>query len=253
MDGRRAFGPAMSASLALHGALALLAMVFFTRQPALSAISAFVVEEIDLVYLQQPFVAELRGGGGSRARAPRVPLEIPRHERPAPVPIVPAPREPEPLPLPVLDVAIQTEQAAVIRASGTSGVSIAAFGGGGQGGGLGAGTGAGVGAGSGGGFGGGAYRPGAGVSNPVPLRQPGPRYTSDAMRAKTQGEVRLEAVVLPNGTVGDIRVVKSLDRTFGLDDEAIKAARDWLFSPGRDAAGRPVPVLVILILEFRIR
>jgi len=31
------------------------------------------------------------------------------------------------------------------------------------------------------------------------------------MRAKIQGDVELEAVVRPDGTVGDVRVVKSLD------------------------------------------
>ena len=72
------------------------------------------------------------------------------------------------------------------------------------------------------------------------------------MRAKIQGTVELEAVVLPNGTIGDIRVVRSLDRACGLDQEAINAAREWLFAPGRDAAGRPVPVIVMVILEFRI-
>jgi TonB family protein len=79
-----------------------------------------------------------------------------------------------------------------------------------------------------------------------------PKYTGDAMRAKVQGTVELEAVVLPNGTVGDIRIVRSLDRITGLDDEAIRAARAWFFAPGRDAAGRPIPVFVTLILEFRI-
>jgi TonB family protein len=72
------------------------------------------------------------------------------------------------------------------------------------------------------------------------------------MRAKVQGTVELEAVVLPDGCVGDVRVVKSLDRFHGLDDEAIAAAREWLFAPGRDRDGRPIPVLVTLILEFRI-
>jgi TonB family protein len=72
------------------------------------------------------------------------------------------------------------------------------------------------------------------------------------MRAKIQGTVELEAVVLPNGSIGDIRLVRSLDRIYGLDDQAIKAARAWLFAPGCDTTGRPRPVIVTLILEFRI-
>ena len=45
------------------------------------------------------------------------------------------------------------------------------------------------------------------------------------MRAKVQGTVLLECVVRPDGSVGDVQVVRSLDPTFGLDQEAIKAAQ----------------------------
>jgi TonB family protein len=204
------------------------------------------------------------GGGGSPAPAPRKPLEIPVHRRSDPIPVASAAPPPDAAPIPVLDVPIQTSLASVIQASGSSAVSIAAYGGGGRGGGLGSGVGAGVGPGSGGGtgggsgggvgsgFGAGAYRPGAGIRDPIPVRQVQPRYTGAAMRIKAQGVVQLEAIVRPDGTVGDIRVVKSLDRSFGLDDEAVKAAKDWLFIPGKDAQGRPVPVVVTLIMEFRI-
>ena len=98
--------------------------------------------------------------------------------------------------------------------------------------GIGPGQGSGLGPGSGGGTGGGAYRPGNGVETPRLLREVKPQYTAPAMRAKIQGEVLLECVVQPDGTVGNIRVVRSLDSTFGLDQEAIIAARQWRFAPG---------------------
>ena len=72
------------------------------------------------------------------------------------------------------------------------------------------------------------------------------------MRAKVQGEVWLEAVVLPDGTVGDVRVVRSLDRNFGLDEEAIRAAKQWRFIPGT-RFGEPVAVLVTLAISFTLR
>ena len=78
-----------------------------------------------------------------------------------------------------------------------------------------------------------------------------PKYTSEAMRAKITGEVELEVVIEANGTVGDMRVVKSLDRTFGLDEEAKKAAKQWLFRPAT-FQGKPVPIVVRLVLEFRL-
>jgi TonB family protein len=97
----------------------------------------------------------------------------------------------------------------------------------------------------------GAAVPGKGVTYPQALRQVRPQYTSAAMKAKIQGAVLVECVVLPNGTVGSARVVKSLDATFGLDDEAVKAAKQWRFQPGtRD--GVPVPVAVTIELTFTL-
>lgn len=95
------------------------------------------------------------------------------------------------------------------------------------------------------------YRPGPGIVNPVLIRQVRPKYTQEAMRARIQGVVQLEAVVLENGTIGDIRVIKSLDTVFGLDNEAIAAARQWLFRPGMKD-GKPVPVIIVMELELRL-
>jgi TonB family protein len=162
---------------------------------------------------------------------------------------VPVPTPPPPTP--TLTAPIETNLASVIQSSGAASFSLAPLGGGGRGTGIGEGKGSGVGPGEGGGFGGGAYQPGSGVSDPVVLKEVRPNYTSEAMRAKIQGLVELEAVVEPNGTISQVRVTKSLDRQFGLDAEAILAAKKWLFKPGY-LAGKPVPVLITLILEFRL-
>ncbi len=90
-----------------------------------------------------------------------------------------------------------------------------------------------------------------GFRSPKIARQITPSYTDAAMRARIQGDVEMEAVILPDGTVGKVRVVKSLDAKLGLDDEALHAARHWLFVPAtRD--GEPIPVIVTLILSFRL-
>ena len=114
------------------------------------------------------------------------------------------------------------------------------------------GQGSGLGPGSGGGTGGGAYRAGSGVTIPQLVRDAKPDYTADAMRSKVQGVVVLECVVQTDGTVGNITIVKSLDKVFGLDQEAVKAARQWRFLPGR-RLGQPVPVFVTLELVFTLR
>ena len=102
------------------------------------------------------------------------------------------------------------------------------------------------------GTGGGAYRPGNGVETPRLLKEVKPQYTAQAMRAKIQGTVLLECVVQPDGSVGNIKVVRSLDPTFGLDQEAVKAARQWQFAPGT-RFGQPVPVLVTIEIAFTLR
>ena len=87
---------------------------------------------------------------------------------------------------------------------------------------------------------------------PVLLREVKPQYTSDAMRAKIQGTVLVECVVNKDGTVGDVQVVRSLDSVFGLDQEAVKAAKQWRFRPGT-RLGEPVPVLITIQLDFSLR
>jgi TonB family protein len=127
-------------------------------------------------------------------------------------------------------------------------------GGGGRGPGNGRGDGSGLGEGRLAGFGGDVYLPVNGVSNPVLIREVKPKYTGDAMRAKVQGTVEMEAVVRADGTIDprSIRIVRSLDSTFGLDREAIEAVKQWRFSPAV-RKGQPVAALVTVELAFTLR
>jgi TonB family protein len=101
-------------------------------------------------------------------------------------------------------------------------------------------------------FGKGAEKEGTpGLVLPVLKVQVSPTYTSDAMRAKLQGTVKIEAVVEADGTVGNARIVESLDRIFGLDEAALAAVKKWHFRPGT-LDGLPVAVVVVLDLQFRL-
>jgi periplasmic protein TonB len=245
----RKVGRGLLASLGLHGAIFGAIALFLLLAPR-ETINQVQEQIVHLVYL--PEKGPGGGGGGSQAAAPPKPIEVPMHRAPTPPPLTP----PKPVPVPpppdpTLTAPIITNSS-VAQATGASTVSLAAFGGGGRGTGLGSGRGNGVGPGEGGGFGGGAYQPGNGITTPVLLRQVEPKYTSDAMRSKVQGTVELQAIVLPDGHVGDVRVVKSLDRTTGLDDEAMKAARLWLFEPGKNRDGKPVPVVITIAMDFRL-
>jgi TonB family protein len=91
-----------------------------------------------------------------------------------------------------------------------------------------------------------------GVVSPRVLQQAKPAYTAEALRLNIQGSVMLGAVVMPNGTLTNIRVERSLDDRYGLDDSAIDAARQWRFTPGT-VSGQPVPVAVALEMAFIIK
>jgi TonB family protein len=93
--------------------------------------------------------------------------------------------------------------------------------------------------------------PGAsGVTLPRVVREAKPLYTNAARDAGIQGSVALLVVVLPDGTVGDARVIRSLDP--GLDGEALAVLDRWRFEPGRKD-GKAVPVQVTLEMTFTLR
>ena len=197
------------------------------------------------------------GGGGDRKPEPPRKAEVVAPKKdpisvPAQKPIDPTPEVPKEPPPEQLVVPFQQMAAAEMTLPGTVSPSTTNSAGSGSGGGAGPGQGSGLGPGFGGGFGGGAYRPGSGITLPTVLREVKPAYTADAMRAKVQGSVWLECIVMPDGSVGDVKVTRSLDPIFGLDQEAIKAAKQWRFRPGI-RQGEPVPVIITIELTFTLR
>jgi protein TonB len=91
-----------------------------------------------------------------------------------------------------------------------------------------------------------------GVSDPTLIHEVKPNFTVDAMRAKIQGVVIMDVVVLADGSVDGarIRITRSLDP--GLDQQAVIAVRQWRFRPSL-RMGRPVTSRVIVELAFRLR
>jgi protein TonB len=222
------------------------------------AIQAILPDQLSdkIVWLSDPGPGG-GGGGGNKMPDPPKKAEV-KTETPKKI-SVPAPKEPtpeikpEPPKIETLNIpAVPLAAAPVTSPGAIESNAPTESTGSGRGTGAGPGQGSGLGPGFGGGVGGGAYRPGNGVNLPVALREVKPQYTADAMRAKVQGTVLLECVVLPDGTVGPVEVVRSLDTTFGLDQEAIKAAKQWRFKPGT-RFGEPVAVLVTIELTFTLR
>ena len=263
-------GGALAGSIASHAALILGILFLIRYTPATTTAAAILPEQPNnnIIWLNQPGPGGGGGGGGNRMKEPPRQAEMPGKDK-ITVPVTKPPKmemqetkkEPDPvaqlnIPAKSLAAAQDSLPGAIEAPPGPPTLSQGSGSGGGAGtgtgSGVGPGTGSGLGPGSGGGTGGGVYRPGNGVTLPRVLREVRPQYTSDAMRAKVQGTVLLECVVRPDGSVGDVQVVRSLDSTFGLDQEAIKAAKGWRFAPGT-RLGEPVPVLITIELTFTLR
>jgi TonB family protein len=258
------------ASAGIHAAVVVL-IVSLALIGASGTESAATPPPAHLVYMMMPGPGGGGGGGGVKVplpvrraarKAPEVrkaatPLPEIRPPEPPPTPKV----EPTPAPPPpVVQAPVVSTPAAVVEAKGLpapvekpqadqgSGTGGGAGTGSGQG--VGAGAGSGIGEGTGGGEGGGPFRPGSGIEPPTLLREVIGSYTDDARRRGIQGEVLLEIVIGRDGSVGDVRVVRGLDR--GLDQRAIEAVRQWRFSPAK-RRGVPVDLLVEVAVEFKLR
>ena len=62
----------------------------------------------------------------------------------------------------------------------------------------------------------------------------------------------MDVVVDETGDVSDVKVSKSLDAEYGLDNEAVAAAYKWKFKPGMKD-GKPVRVRVVVEMTFTLK
>lgn len=259
-------GGSLAASVISHGAFLILILLIMRLAPQPGS-HAMLIDRAprEIVWLAEPGAGGGGGGGGNQRKEPIKKAELPGKEKIT----VPVEKPPEPKPLPevkppeeekvnipavTMSAANETSPGAIESKEDTTSQGTGTQGGAGTGAGtgIGSGEGSGLGEGTGGGTGGGVYRPGNGVESPRLVRAVRPNYTAEAMRAKMQGIVRLEGVVLRDGTVGDVKITRSLDPVFGLDQEAIKAAKQFRFIPGT-RFGEPVAVLVSFEIEFTLR
>ncbi|MPZ18197.1 MAG: TonB family protein [Luteitalea sp.] len=269
---RRAPG-AVAVSSAVHGLVALLLILLAipgVGGEETTDVGHLQQEPARLVYLSLPGPGGGGGGGGQQEPKP-VPRAkrkgtsllsspVPEPEPPPPVEPPPEPEPPppmhlEPLRAPIVAVPAETEEQTGVlepRQAEEESQGAGQDKGAGDGAGVGRGDGEGSGAGEGfgGGTGGGPYRPGSGVEPPVIVREVKPDYTEEARRRNIIGEVLLEVVVQRDGTVGDVRMLRGLG--FGLDDQAMRAVKQWRFRPAtlRDV---PVDVLVEVAVDFNLR
>src|SRR4051812_30053345 len=96
------------------------------------------------------------------------------------------------------------------------------------------------------------YPPGDGVSLPQVVKQVKAEYTAEARQNRIEGKVGLDTVVLADGTIGDVKVAESLDTIYGLDENAVKAMKQWVFKPGMKD-GKAVAVRVRVMMNFTLK
>jgi TonB family protein len=236
-------------SLMVH--LGIVALLLFLG--SLKPVQKAVKEMTTLILPPQPLKpVEQKGGGGGGARQPITKkADLPKPVRQFVAPTTPVQTKLA-APVSVNADLPDIDPTAIGAQTGLNAFAGTGSGGGfgtGKGGGIGSGNGNGVGPGSGGGSGGGAYRPGGGVTNPVPILHPEPQYSEEARKAKWQGAVMLSLVVDATGKPTEIHVIRPLG--LGLDEKAIEAVSHWTFKPGMKD-GKAVPVQAQIEVTFRL-
>ncbi len=92
-------------------------------------------------------------------------------------------------------------------------------------------------------------RVGGDVKQPKLLKHVSPAYPPDAMAAKVQGSVILEIAVGTDGSVNEVKILRSVE---GLDNAAVDAVRQWQYAPPL-INGEPVEVLMIVTVNFTLK
>jgi TonB family protein len=92
-------------------------------------------------------------------------------------------------------------------------------------------------------------RVGGNVKVPTKLKDVRPDYPSDAMAARIEGVVIIEAVISTDGRVSNARVLRSIPQ---LDDAAVAAVRQWEFTQTL-LNGVPVPVIMTVTVNFTLQ
>ena len=80
------------------------------------------------------------------------------------------------------------------------------------------------------------------------LNNPAPQYPALSRRLGEQGRVMLDVYILPDGSVGEIK----LNRTSGfprLDNAALQAVKSWKYVPAK-RGDKPIPYWYVQPVSF---
>jgi protein TonB len=93
-----------------------------------------------------------------------------------------------------------------------------------------------------------AVRVGGQIKEPRKLKHVNPTYPDIAKQARIQGVVILECTISPQGRVTDVKLLRGIAL---LNDSAIEAVRQWVYTPTL-LNGVPVPVIMTVTVNFKL-
>ena len=94
----------------------------------------------------------------------------------------------------------------------------------------------------------GPVRVGGQIKAPQKLKDVAPKYSDMARQARVQGVVVLECVISPDGKVTNVKVLRGSPL---LDDSAVEAVKQWVYSPTL-LNGEPVAVIMTVTVNFKL-
>ena len=93
-----------------------------------------------------------------------------------------------------------------------------------------------------------AYRVGGVVRRPQKVHHVAPVYPAMAQSARVTGTVILEALIAEDGSVDDVKILRSVAL---LDSAAVEAVRQWRFTPTL-LNGVPVQIILVVTVAFTL-
>jgi protein TonB len=79
-----------------------------------------------------------------------------------------------------------------------------------------------------------------------------PEYPEVARRARLEGKVTLQAIILKDGTVSEAKVLRAIPPGMGFEEEAVVAVQKWRYHPATQN-GNPVDVYFTINVDFELR
>jgi len=91
-------------------------------------------------------------------------------------------------------------------------------------------------------------RVGGSIKEPRIVRRVAPVYPDIAAKARLAGIVILEAIISPSGHVTDVKVLRGVPM---LDEAAVEAVRQWVYTPTL-LGGIPVEIALVVTVNFQV-